>query len=578
MVRTPTADASVTLCTCVMRRPIRALFCSVFLVFVSELAMVVLARDTPSLKQKFPIDQENQKNIRFVLSEDALIANVLKQNLTLQARIKPMVSLLKDVVKAIDTRRDRNDINKCNLERIIPNWVYTALLNARYFQIGDLSKSCYSQIHGKKAVEEKFLTRAQVKDSLKDIASGVQALYEASKNAVEVSLKMDSKQWKEKFPLRHWRNVDLPEQCQLETFSAYRIHDDVYIRAAITNHDVDKYVQDGDRQYVMEWVKEDYSTSLKMKQPRLDGMGVNGSTILWKRGARAWLSWHGEMKEDSNPAIQDVLRTNKVEIDLAEDAVAPSNIALLALPLVMSFIPVAFLAELNTCGVLWYIVFTDIISAIPLLIKGIELVGTTNSRQELVAYYAGDKDLADVQVWVAKCSGTNRFKNIGTSFIVIASAATVVGIVLEVCGMIYMRSKSQDGKPALEGPFGKAMFEITAKSVLGTGHGEDWERYSEVMEDTEEVRLSAEGVDDGGDTPEVKRRPWTAAILKFLSPPSQLAHPEEAEQATGGSLTGRDESRGVEPYSAGVGGDGISSAERMEMGLSYNNHKDYPER
>lgn len=530
---------------------------------------MVFAKDTHCLKQEFPIHQENQKNIRFVLSETALTAKVLERNLTLQKRIRPMVSLLRGVVKAIDSRRDHNDIRKCNLELIIPNWVYTARLNARFFQIGDLSRSCYSQLHGREAVKENLLTNAQVKDSMKDIGSGVQALYEASKNAVDGSTYMDSKQWRRTFPLRNWRNQDLPEQCQLETFSAYRIRNDVYIRAAVTNHDVDEYVQDGDRQFVMEWVKQDYSTSLRMVQPKLrEKCLVNGSTILWKRGARAWLSWHGEMKEDSNPAIQEVLRSNQIEIELAEDAVAPSNIALLALPLVMSFIPVAFLAELNTCGVLWYIVFTDIISAVPLLIKGIELVGTTNSRQELVAYYAGDKNLADVQVWVAKCSGTNRFRNIGMSFIVIASASIIVGMVLEVCGMIYMRSKSQEGKP-VEGPFGKAMFEITARSVLGTGHGEDWERYSEVMEDAEDVRLSVGDADYSRDAPEAKYGPWKDVILRILSSVSFSSNHVISEKPAGKTSRKSEESDEAEDYTAGVGDDGMSSAERVEMGLSY---------
>eukprot|EP00178_Gracilaria_changii_P023317 TRINITY_DN70655_c0_g1_i1.p1 TRINITY_DN70655_c0_g1~~TRINITY_DN70655_c0_g1_i1.p1 ORF type:complete len:566 (+),score=69.39 TRINITY_DN70655_c0_g1_i1:172-1869(+) len=521
------------------------------------------------LKQIYPIEQPNQRNRRFSLFSDSPTAAFLEQNEGLQKKVDPMVAILKGLVHGIDKERQEKKRNQCNLQEDFPNWVYTARLNSRYFQIGKLSTKCYTRMDGDDCVLAGSLSAKQVANSIDTIGTGVEGLYYALSRVSDWSSRLGVKNWNQTHHLRGWKNQDLSEECRVETFSAYRFEGDLYIRAAMTNYDVDQYLKDCDRQFVMEWVKEDYSTSLRMVQPKHGGSKMeNGSTILWTRNGRAWLSWHGEMKESTNPALQKVIAARAVEIDLARDAVVPANIALLALPLAMTLIPVAFLAELNSCGFLWYVMFTDVISTVPLLVKGVELIRTTRARSELVSYYAGDRELADIQVWAASCNGTQVYKHIGTSFVVISAIGILGGIALELFATRYMENKKkEEGSATVEGPFGKAVFEVTARGLLGTGHGAEWERYSETVdlqESDEERRSTAKRTD----------ATWKASLCKIVWFVWQVLHfhhdDGEAAKRTSHSPTFTEPkctSDGAESlFVAGVGQDGMASAERVENG------------
>ncbi|KAI0561097.1 hypothetical protein FGB62_93g037 [Gracilaria domingensis] len=520
------------------------------------------AKNVSRLEQKYPIEQANQQNRRFSIFSDSPTATFLSRNEDFKEEIDPMLDLLRGIVRGVDKERTKvNKTRACNLRSNFPNWVYTARLNSRFFQVGKLSTNCYTRIDGDDCIRSEVLSAEEVSKSPETIGKGVEALYRAlDRTGEDWPSRLGRANWSETHHLRDWKNQDLSEECKVETFSAYRKNGELYLRAAMTNHDVDKYLKEGDRQFVMEWVKEDYSTSLTMVQPNYrDCEMEDGSTMLWTRSGRAWLSWHGEMREGTNPALQKVIAANEVEIDLAEDAVAAANIALLALPLVMTLIPVAFLAELNTCGFLWYVIFTDIISAVPLLIKGAELVRTTHSRSALVSYYAGDEELADIQVWVASCNGTKIYRNIGISFIVISVTAILGGIALELFATKYMQNKREnEDSSTVEGPFGKAMFEITALGLLGTGHGENWERYSETLNLSES--------DGEGDSPAENKESWRKWIFRVLSSASRVANPATPAKQLSYPSTFRGYSESM--FAAGVGKDGMSSAERVDLGVS----------
>lgn len=68
----------------------------------------------------------------------------------------------------------------------------------------------------------------------------------------------------------------------------------------------------------------------------------------------------------------------------ASDDATRSNIAILCLPLVISFPLVSVLDSISNIVTLWYIVATDIVSAIPVLIKGFDLMSSKMDIQSSV--------------------------------------------------------------------------------------------------------------------------------------------------------------------------------------------------
>lgn len=537
-----------------------------FVVVIFALHSARAEDDGKHLQQPFEVDQPNQVNRRFLISDDAPTAKALRNHTEWQTRIDPMIRLMRKIVVGIDKRREHS-LNMCNLQDKGLTWVYTARIQARYLQIGEISTSCHSQLDGSDAVNERFLSQHEVKNSIEVIGTGVQALYESISSIAESQQLQGLGSWTKSFPLRDWKIADQSQVCRLESFSAYRKNSSFFLRAAMTNHHVNTFVEDRARQFVNEWIRDDYAESIRMIHPDyFDKQLVEGTTLLTEWGARAWTSWHGEMQDGANPAIQQATEQNKIEVDLAEDAIVPSNIALLALPMLMSLIPVAFVAELGSLGTVLYVIFTDVIAVIPFLIKGIELWGTIQSSTSLVAYYAGDEKLADIQVWVAKCGGTENFKYIGLAFILIALGAVVVGVLLEVQAMRYMQKRRESFESSVIGPFGRAMFDSTAEGLLGTGFAEKWERYSVASLESESVSTDI-GTTSEGESSLVSERGWISSVLEWISNHLNLStndalHTEAStfERSRECSFEGID----VLNACAGVGRDGTASAERYQ--------------
>ena len=68
------------------------------------------------------------------------------------------------------------------------------------------------------------------------------------------------------------------------------------------------------------------------------------------------------------------LRESVSHLENVGNELSPSNIAILSLPLLMAMLPISLFQEVSTAATAWYVFVSDILVAVPLLIKGIELV------------------------------------------------------------------------------------------------------------------------------------------------------------------------------------------------------------
>eukprot|EP00178_Gracilaria_changii_P009021 TRINITY_DN267_c0_g1_i1.p1 TRINITY_DN267_c0_g1~~TRINITY_DN267_c0_g1_i1.p1 ORF type:complete len:642 (+),score=104.57 TRINITY_DN267_c0_g1_i1:1188-3113(+) len=423
----------------------------------------------------------------FSLSTSAPVAEYYRNNLGERQKITRVFELLETLVDIMDNRRKRSDESACNLHREL-DWVKAMYDAAQKRQMIDaqtvVDDSCPSRLDfSKDEAEDDFDSnlkngvRAMLRDAIQSMAPAVESISESP-------WRQNLANWTQTvFPLSDWDLRRISQQCDLQTVSAYRANSRLYLRVAVTNRPVDSFVLDYDRQVFEEWVRDDLQDSLRMTQPRLQRAGPKldkrsdweiSSSLLEKWSGRAGLASHGNMFMEDNPAINEALRQNSVAIDLAEDAIAASNIAILALPLTMNLIPVAFLAELSTSAMLAYIVFTDVFSTLPFLVKGVELIrAVDNERLETVAFYMGNSTFGEIELWSATCKGEDKFHAIGVSFVAIAVIAIVVGVFLEVfAARVMRRRRIKDGASA-EGPFGRAAFDATKLSLLGSGTDKD---------------------------------------------------------------------------------------------------------
>lgn len=436
------------------------------------------------------------------MADDAPVAAYYSRNTVPGQKMNRAFDFVQKMVDIMDKRRDENHPDACNLHRDL-EWVKRASEAARLREIVaaeqtyGLDETCPSRLDFAKDQQSEPELKTLLTDSMAIIGEAVHTMPDAMKGPHSpVSRRLQN--WTdETHPLADWDLRRLSQTCEVQTISAYRINGTLHMLVDVTNRPVDQFVFDYERQLYMEWIRRDFATSMKMTLPKLipvndthDERGEDeySTTILAKWGGKIYLASHGQMTLDKNPAIKEALRQNTVAIDLAEDAITPSNIAILALPLTMNLIPVAFLAELSTFAMLAYIIFTDVFSTLPFLVKGVELINSVDhERRETVAFYLGTKEFGEIEVWAASCKGEDRFHAIGVAFVVIAIVAIVVGILFEVFATMLMRRRRRKEGSEAEGPFGRVAFDITKVSLLGSGGliDEFERRYSMDANDTE---------------------------------------------------------------------------------------------
>ena len=157
-------------------------------------------------------------------------------------------------------------------------------------------------------------------------------------------------------------------------------------------------------------------------------------------------SFYDETTEEI-PALELALQHGAIAADQARDTILPSNAAILIAPLLLNLVPVAFLSSVGSCQMLLYILVTDVLTALPLGIKGVEVLTSADfvhrsSFTWILGANDGSTD-ALAETWVAECHMTHAFHNIGIAFITVAILAIVLGIALEFLAHRYVQRRTK---------------------------------------------------------------------------------------------------------------------------------------
>ncbi|KAI0567688.1 hypothetical protein FGB62_1g555 [Gracilaria domingensis] len=375
------------------------------------------------------------------------------------------IQLLKTLVELFDERRE-NRPDPCNLFGFT-EWVVMAPDAAEKRQIPHeaFDGTCPMEIVMTQAVEVGDLSKSLQNDAERIVHDYVRATSKALGSIHDAPANSGIKEWKTNFAQADWSLQRGSQRCSVENFSAYRKNNRLFVRTSMTNHPVDNNVPDFHRQYVEEWVREDFSRSLEMIQPKLvlennseitRGPWERSTTLFSRWGARSPLASHTSMQMENNPAVNEALRLNDLRIEQADDSLVPSNVAILALPLIMTIVPGTFFGDRSTFSIVVYILFTDIVSVLPFLIKGIELMQAGNGRRsETIAYHLGNGTFGEIEVWSASCVGKSQFRDIGVVFVVLSVVSIVVGILLELMAVHLLRKRKErmsvfENEPFLE--------------------------------------------------------------------------------------------------------------------------------
>lgn len=150
---------------------------------------------------------------------------------------------------------------------------------------------------------------------------------------------------------------------------------------------------------------------------------------------------------EDNPAVLRAIDQTDLFVQQAEDALTPSNIAILVLPLVLNLIPIALLANVDTLSMLLYTVMSDVLTVIPLGIKGLELVIIGLQRQRSVfVRMTGEvngsrPEIVAAELHAAECRAHDDVLPAGIAFLVLSLIFLVGGVAAEFIARAYTAKK-----------------------------------------------------------------------------------------------------------------------------------------
>lgn len=217
-----------------------------------------------------------------------------------------------------------------------------------------------------------------------------------------------------------------------------------YVLTGITNEVTTVDLEAWKRQYVTELVGVDLATK-KFVDPKLHFIkpfGDEGEQQNRSDFATAFEMWSGrvgssavlDLPINESPAVILAVERMDLAVDQARDAVTASNVAILALPMIINLIPVALLADVTTFGLLFYTLITDIVTTVPFIIKGFELIAMgMRDYSDQAVWFRGksSEELVLAELWATKCR-ILRVRTLGIIFVAVGFTFMFLGILAEV--------------------------------------------------------------------------------------------------------------------------------------------------
>jgi len=274
--------------------------------------------------------------------------------------------------------------------------------------------------------------------------------------------------WKNLFSMNFYQfeEADAMRYCNVSDILAYHINGQFSMAASLTNESIYKTVPDGQRFGLTEYLtffnvsKKDgnpRTIPLMDSNPRMIRLKSctdepwkplppkNGTAVMEVYGGRTDANHFKTTKIEENPAVSVALERGNAQKELVRDSRVLSNAAIMIVPACLAFVPLSLFHEVGAGMALLYAVLTDVVSVIPLAIKGGELIDLGSQvTWATQAHVYGMDNLGDdgtVELWTAQCWMQPEIKRTGIIFLVLAIFLMVLGLVLEVLFALMLRKQ-----------------------------------------------------------------------------------------------------------------------------------------
>ncbi len=166
------------------------------------------------------------------------------------------------------------------------------------------------------------------------------------------------------------------------------------------------------------------------------------------------------MDSMDNPALKEAVRNSDNEKETSKDADNLSTFISIALPGLSALVPITLFKNVDLLTKIFYVIGTDILSVLPILTKGTELVVNGSAKKYGHSSWLfsearakpkiASSNVVAIETWVAECQLDERIKRRGVTFLAFGVFLIVGGIALEVFFYYKLKSIKKRYAQALE--------------------------------------------------------------------------------------------------------------------------------
>lgn len=246
-------------------------------------------------------------------------------------------------------------------------------------------------------------------------------------------------------------------KCNMNYASVFRVGPNWYIGTSLTNPGHTRHVPLFKRHILTEYLHSCNRSRLQALQFSARKLPEgNGTHIIFRNTTTTLTSVSGALAPygfrpeypDNNIAMVTALEKSKSSIQQVDDALAPSSLVLLLLPLALNLMPIALLADVESFAMLLYMLVSDVVTVIPLGIKGVELIVIGRQRHISAGIRFTGSELgirshsAGKEMWAAECRARDSVLTIGVVFLVLALVFIGIGIALEFIAKYFLDKRN----------------------------------------------------------------------------------------------------------------------------------------
>ncbi len=245
--------------------------------------------------------------------------------------------------------------------------------------------------------------------------------------------------WDRAYTYQTYRYADATDRCEVIRVSAVRSGGQWAVHAGVTSRPVAAF---GARMQVVELVRMGTDGNLIAVPLTLrnesDGAWGAATTLKEVRGGVHGTSLFDEREVVArNPAVVAAMRMRAHQRQQVVSYTSPALLAVIAIPILSSLVPVAYFTDLSTPATLAYTVVKDVVNAAPMIIKGAELIlfGTGYVPQATRTWVwggAASGDVAVAETWFAMCRANAHVIWTGRVLVVVAVLITACSIGMEL--------------------------------------------------------------------------------------------------------------------------------------------------